>query len=610
MSIPLNHLGEMRAFVYTRLEVAYPFSDEDIKRAIRNLSDEKLQKMISDEDQYFYKKLNIFDQYIRNDEREKFISQSDRERIQEEKLLNTVIKKYFDFAKRELAIRDGKSIDFIFRRQEDEIEAARRDVVELVNQSAMLEKFIQSDLQELRKIISDDEFFQQKVVEFENAIRQKEAALLDKKHYVESIRNRGEIVSSSWNWLIRRITEEIEFQKQMVSSIRKQVDLFGNMHLEQNFKEGVSQFEKKNGTDSDPKKFKVDYSRQEDAIEAARQDVVELVAQSEVLEKIAQFDKRTISNDVTLQQDITKFEEIIQQKKAALVDKKRYVEDIRNRGEVVSGSWNWLIRRITEEIESQKRLIAAIREQTGLSENTHLERDWGEEYRTSSKQMDWCEQYEKIFIPQLKKLLVQVKNCVVEDQKDTWRQKDDEIGTRVEELRMTYDKIIESVKMYDTTISSTEKQTGYSLQDMRDLETKRKNLKDTCQNVIEQIQNDLNTLTAQNIVDESHVPEYDSASGEVVYLEYDRTLNKTIIKHNGEDIPSDSELYRVENMSIEEWFTEDKNWEGLPVQLADEINDDFVLQFRGSAEEYKMVEDAFAKADLDGIVCAIEWIKK
>lgn len=234
-----------------------------------------------------------------------------------------------------------------------------------------------------------------------------------------------------------------------------------------------------------------------------------------------------------------------------------------------------------------------------------------EEYKFFTKQMGICDQYEKTFISQFNELLTQVHACVAEDRKDKWRQKDDEIEAQVNELRARYDAIAANLVMCSMEIPNTSnKKTYYFLQDMRELEARQKNLKNTCESIMEQIRTTLKALEEQNVVDESHVPKYDPASGEVVYLEYDRKLNKTIIKYNGEDISSDSELYRVENMSIEEWFAEDKNWEGLPVQLADEINDDFVLQFCGSAEEYKMVEDAFAKADLDGLEYKIKWFKK
>ena len=61
-------------------------------------------------------------------------------------------------------------------------------------------------------------------------------------------------------------------------------------------------------------------------------------------------------------------------------------------------------------------------------------------------------------------------------------------------------------------------------------------------------------------------------------------------------------------MSINEWFEEDDNWEGLPKKLADQINDDFEVQFRGSEADYQKVKAAFKNADLDGFVCTVKRI--
>jgi len=235
------------------------------------------------------------------------------------------------------------------------------------------------------------------------------------------------------------------------------------------------------------------------------------------------------------------------------------------------------------------------------------------EYEFYIKQTEICDQYEKELIPQLEKLAAQAKAYIAMDENDTWRQKDDEIVEQANKLQVACDEIVATMKMKNMQETNTTENNNYYyfLQDMRELETRQQSVQDVSQKMIDQIQEITKMLAEKETMDRSHIPVYDPACGkEVVYLEYNREFDRTILLYNGKELSDDSALYQIENMAPQEWFTEDKNWEGLPVQLADEINDDFVLQFRGSAEEYKMVEDAFAKADLDGLVCTIEWIKK
>jgi len=251
----INHVGEMRAFVYTRLEVAYPFSDKDLEQAIKTLPDEKLREMVVDKGGYFRKKMNTFDQYVLKDEKQRLLSQEYQTRIQEEKLLNAVIKKYFDFANREYAARknnigsarntyytrqdapikevkkfDSCASNSYRSRQDDEIEAARRDVVELMAQSEEIENFARFVAQGLK----NDSALQQSITKFEKMIQKQEAALEVKKRYIESLKKQGETVSGSWNWLISKITEEIESQKRKLFAIHEQIRLFEHAQLEQN----------------------------------------------------------------------------------------------------------------------------------------------------------------------------------------------------------------------------------------------------------------------------------------------------------------------------------------------------------------------------------------
>ena len=220
--------------------------------------------------------------------------------------------------------------------------------------------------------------------------------------------------------------------------------------------------------------------------------------------------------------------------------------------------------------------------------------------------------YENDFLPQLQKLADQVEACIGIDQQDIWDQKDAEIAKQVKALESDYKRLQNEMK--GKPIKSAEeflrqnKGNDFFTHEIEHLQRKQKGLREQCQTQMSQFENGLKTLRNKNMIDEPQVPAYDAASGkEIVYLEYKKKFRKTILKRNGENV-HENLLNQVETMSINEWFEEDDNWEGLPKKLADQINDDFEVQFRGSEADYQKVKAAFKNAELDGFVCTVKRI--
>lgn len=257
-----------------------------------------------------------------------------------------------------------------------------------------------------------------------------------------------------------------------------------------------------------------------------------------------------------------------------------------------------------EELDSIEKLYKKMEKSF---EQTH------QKYIFIEQQEKICAAYENDFLPRLQKLADQVKTCISIDQQDIWDQKDAEIAKQVKTLESDYKRLQNEMK--GKPIKSVEeflcqnKENGFFPHEMDHLQRKQKMLREQCQTQMPQIENGLKTLRNKNMIDEPQVPAYDAASGkEIVYLEYNKEFRKTFLKHNGENVHEDL-LNQVETMSIDKWFEEDDNWNGLPKELADEINDDFEVQFCGSEADYQTVKSAFEDADLDGIGCKVKRIE-
>lgn len=264
------------------------------------------------------------------------------------------------------------------------------------------------------------------------------------------------------------------------------------------------------------------------------------------------------------------------------------------------------LKNYKEKLDSIEKLYE---EMEKSFEQTH------QKYIFIEQQEKICAAYENDFLPRLQKLADQVEACIGIDQRDSWKQKDGEIAKLVKALESDYERLQNEMK--GKPIKSAEeflrqnKGNGFFTHEMDHLRRKQKMLREQCQTQMPQIESGLKTLRDKNMVDGPQVPAYDAASGkELVYLEYNKKFGRTILKYNGEDIHKDSPVYQIENMRMDEWFKEDDNWNGLPKELANEINDDFEVQFRGSEADYQEVKSAFENADLDGFVCKVKRIGK
>lgn len=204
--------------------------------------------------------------------------------------------------------------------------------------------------------------------------------------------------------------------------------------------------------------------------------------------------------------------------------------------------------------------------------------------------------------PAIKALTERFEACRKLEQQNIWKNYDDEIADEAEKMIEEYEKIQKSIE--DQCVAPL-----VTLKKCKFVDTKI--WKERQQIILDQQKSDL--LDEIKSLHERHdVPEEDSEKyyqepgKEIVYLEYVDDVEKTLLKYNGEDILED----QIQNRPFSEWFVEDQNWAGLPLELAEEINDDFELRFRGSKEEYDQVKTAMEAANLEDIHCEITWIRK